>query len=118
MIKDSVLIIDDNQMTSNILKALLEESGFSTDTCEDGDRALHIAMNGRHNIFLIDYRMPRMTGDEVTAMLRTLRPDAFIIGFSIEAKEHVFLDAGANLFLNKTSLLTNLIPAIQNRGTF
>ncbi len=116
MRKDSVLIIDDNQMTGDILKALVKESGFSVDTCEDGETALHVAMHGRHTVFVVDYRMPKMTGDRVTAMLRTLLPDAFIIGFSLEDKERDFLGAGANIFLNKEHLLTGLIPVILNRG--
>jgi CheY-like chemotaxis protein len=114
--KDSILIVDDNQMTRVALKSFVEDSGLPVDTCENGESALHIARENRHAVFLIDYRMPKMNGDEVTALLRASRPDAFIIGFSIEAKERVFLDAGANVFLNKAHLLNCLIQVIQNRG--
>ena len=116
MNKDSVLIVDDNQMTRVALKAFVEDSGLLVDTCENGESALNIARESRHAVFLIDYRMPKMNGDDVTALLRALRPDAFIIGFSIEAKERVFLDAGANAFLNKAHLLNSLIQLIHNRG--
>ncbi len=116
MNRDSVLIVDDNRMTRDILKTLIKESGFSVDTCEDGESAIHIAMHGRHAVFLVDYSMPGMTGDRLTVLLRTLRPDAFIIGFSLEDKERDFLEAGANIFLNKAHLFTGLIPVIQNRG--
>jgi CheY-like chemotaxis protein len=114
--KDSILIVDDNRMTRDMLKAWVETSGFTVDTCEDGKNALAIAMESCHAVFLIEYRMPEMTGDKVTALLRALRPDAFIIGFSIEDKERAFLDAGANVFLNKFHLLDNLIQIILSRN--
>ncbi len=100
-------------MMRNSLKALLEDAGLSGDTCEDGICALAKARENRHNVFLIDYRMPEMTGDRVTSLLRALRPDAFIIGFSLEDRERDFLEAGANIFLNKEHLLNKLIPEIQ-----
>ncbi len=113
---NSVLIVDDNQMTRDTLKALVEASGLLVDTCEDGKSALDIARESRHAVFLIDYKMPKMTGDEVTALLRALRPDAFIIGISIEDKYQAFLDAGANVFLNKALIRNNLIDVIRNRS--
>ncbi len=116
--KDSVLIVDDNQMTRTALKTFVEDSGLPVDTCGDGKSAIDIARKSRHGIFLIDYRMPEMNGDEVTARLRALRPDAFIIGFSIEAKEQAFLDAGANVFLNKAHLLNKIIRVIQDRDNY
>ncbi len=115
--KDSVLIVDDNQVTRDTLKALVEASGLPADTCEDGKSALGLARESRHAVYLIDYRMPEMTGDEVTAKLRALRPDAFIIGFSFEAREQAFLDAGANVFLDKAHILNDLIHIIQTRRT-
>ncbi len=115
MSKDSVLIVDDNQMTRTALKSFVEDSGLPVDTCGDGKSALDIARKNRHAVFLIDYRMPEMTGDEVTAQLRVLRPDAFIIGCSIETREQAFLDAGADVFLNKAHLLSRLIRVIRDR---
>ncbi len=118
MNKDSILIVDDNQMTRTALKAFVEDSGLPADTCGDGKSAIDIARESRHDIFLIDYRMPEMNGDEVTALLRALRPDAFIIGFSIESKERAFLDAGANVFLNKAHLLHKIMRVIRDRDNY
>ncbi len=115
MNKDSVLIVDDNQLTRETLKTLVENSGLTVDTCEDGKSAIGMARECRHSVFLVDYRMPKMTGDLVTAQLRALWPDVFIIGFSLEDKERVFLEAGANVFVNKANLHNDLIRVIQNR---
>ncbi len=116
--KDSVLIVDDNQMTRMALKTFVEDSGFPVDTCGDGKSAIDIARESRHGIFLIDYRMPEMKGDELVSRLRALRPDAFIIGFSIEYKEREFLDAGANVFLNKAHLLSRIMRVIRDRDNY
>ncbi len=114
--KDSVLIVDDNQMTRVALKAFVEDSGLPVDACADGKSALDIARENRHDVYLIDYKMHEMMGDEVTTQLRALRPDAFIIGFSIETRERAFLDAGADVFLDKAHLLNKLIKVIRSRS--
>jgi len=66
----------------------------------------------RFGILLTDYRMPDMNGDELTVLVRSRYPEIFIIGFSIEAKEQAFLDAGANIFINKERLAHRLLPIL------
>jgi CheY-like chemotaxis protein len=101
---EDVLVIDDNQLTREVLKKLLESEGFSVTCCEDGRSAIDLAKEVKFKTFLIDYRMPGMNGDEVTVQLRRSYPDAFIIGFSMEQKDRAFLTAGANTFLSKDDI--------------
>ncbi len=50
---NKVLIVDDNQMTKDSLKALLADSGLPVDSCEGGNIALNIARENQHTVFLI-----------------------------------------------------------------
>ena len=113
---DAVLIIDDDEMTRSGLRLLLQFEGYAVQACKSGRSAVDLVEKECFDIFLVDYRMPEMRGDEVTRMLRDRCPGAFIIGIGIESKEETFLQAGADVFLGKQDLTQCLIPLIRNRG--
>ncbi len=110
-----VLVIDDNEMTRDVLILLLEEEGFSVNGCADGMSALDLAKQKLFKVFVVDYRMPRTNGDEVASLLRKLSPESFIIGYSVESKEQEFLSAGADKFILKDRLLAELLPSIRKQ---
>ncbi len=115
MRKEEVLVIDDNQMTRDTIKLLLEDQGFSVEGCPNGKSALDLTKRKNFAIYLIDYRMPGMKGDAVAAIIRKLSPDAYIIGFSLESKEQAFLEAGADKFIIKEHFDKKLIPLIKKK---
>ena len=78
--------------------------------------ALRLSKEKQFEIVLTDFQMPEMNGDELIKQLREEQPETFIIGFSIGNKERSFLDAGANHFLKKEQLLTDLVPLLENRN--
>ncbi len=112
----AVLVVDDNRITRDVLRVLLESEGIPVHCSESGKAAIHLAREERFGTFLIDYRIPDMMGDEVAAIIRKERPDATIIGFSIEFNEQAFLRAGADAFILKDQLHSRLIPLIKGRN--
>lgn len=110
-----ILIVDDDKRTRESLRMFLEFEGFSVDDCESGEFAFALLDKKCFDVYLIDYQMPDMQGDEVMRMLRPRCPDAYMIGFSLESKDRAFLAAGANAFVRKDELVHELIPLIQNR---
>jgi len=111
----SILIVDDNQITRDSLQTLLLSAGYKADTCEDGISAINAARDRRYDTFIVDYRMPRMQGDELTRLLRSNQPEAFIIGYSIENREEAFRSAGADTFLIKDNLAQRIVSMVQKR---
>jgi CheY-like chemotaxis protein len=114
MNKKEILIIDDNQMVRNSLQTFLKSEGFSVESCESGRSALNLAKEKRFKIFIIDYNMPEMYGDEVAALLRKQYPEVIIIGYSFELKEQAFLNAGANAFIMKGQWDKQLVQLIKS----
>ena len=112
----SVLVVDDNKIMRDMLREFLETEGYSVYLCEDGRSALRALKEKRFEIVLTDFQMPEMNGDEMIKQLREDQPETFIVGFSIGNKEQSFLDAGANRFLKKEQLLTDLVPLLKNRN--
>ncbi len=115
MTRQNVLVIDDNAVTRDTLKMILEAEGFTVERCSSGSDAIDLAKERSFRIYVIDYSMPGIKGDAVTAEVRKLHPGSFIIGYSIEQKETQFLDAGADKFIIKDQLMSELIQSIKLR---
>jgi CheY-like chemotaxis protein len=112
----SILVVDDNKTMRDTLQEFMETEGYSVVSCEDGPAALKLAGEKHFEIVLTDFQMPEMNGAEVVKLLRQQYPETFIIGFSLANKKQVFLEAGANQFISKEQLLSDLIPTIENRN--
>lgn len=115
MSKGTVLIVDDHLLIRDTLETLLKSEGFTVSSCASGRAGLDLARKNNIGIFLVDYKLPDMKGDEVTLVLRTLCPEAIIIGFSIETREREFLKAGADKFINKDQLDNKLVQYLNER---
>ena len=67
-----VLIVEDEESLRKVLVRTLEEAGFSTSSAEDGEEGLHLAMQEKPDVIVLDLLMPKMNGTE---MLKRLRAD-------------------------------------------
>jgi len=65
-----VLVVDDNEINRNLLKAMLESLGFKVDTEDSGKSALGVRQVDRYKLIFIDIHMPGMDGIETTNRLR------------------------------------------------
>ncbi len=63
--KISVLVVDDEEMVSRILKGYLELYGISVTTVGRGEEALALIADTEFNAAIVDMRLPDMTGDEL-----------------------------------------------------
>ena len=59
-----ILVVDDEEVARESLKAWLEDSGYATDVAADAKRALELLEAHRYGIALIDVRMKGMDGIE------------------------------------------------------
>jgi DNA-binding response OmpR family regulator len=60
-----VLVIDDEEMVSRMLRAYLELQGLEVTTAAAGEEALKALAAGRFHAAIVDMRLPDMTGDEL-----------------------------------------------------
>jgi len=104
----SILIVDDDRMLFEAIQGLLEEYGHAVSCCDNGLDAVKLSREREFDMILTDYNMPGLKGDTVCRLIRHHRPDAYIVGFSIESKQRDFINAGANRFIYKDELLQNL----------
>ncbi len=66
----TALIVDDREINRDILKKLLEASGFKTMAAENGKEAVELALKYKIPLILMDIRMPVMDGLRATQLIR------------------------------------------------
>lgn len=114
--RKSILLIEDDHRVSEYLKVALRLSGHTVECCGDGRSALELSHNNQFQVIISDYNMPGIDGAETVRELRGRFADAFIIGYSGNMMKETFLDAGADVFLQKPFHIQELITLIQNRS--
>ena len=122
-----ILLVEDNELNSEIAVALLSEYGFRVDTAEDGAEAVEKVKNstpGDYDLVLMDVQMPVMNGYEATEQIRSL-DDPSLAGITILAMTANAFDedrrkalaCGMNGFLSKPIVIEELISTLQNNLT-
>ena len=120
----SVLLVEDNELNSEIMVEILNEYGFVVDTAENGAEAVEKVKNatpGDYDLVLMDVQMPVMNGYEATRQIRAL-PDPALAGITILAMTaNAFdedrkkaLECGMDSFLSKPIVIEELICTLQN----
>jgi signal transduction histidine kinase/ActR/RegA family two-component response regulator len=114
-----ILFVDDDLNIARMAPHMLESLGYRVDVCTTGSKALERFTKEPMAVDLLitDQVMPNMTGTELAAAVRELRPDLPVIicsGFS----EHINPDNAAEMqisaFLQKPITRRELGEAIRN----
>jgi DNA-binding response OmpR family regulator len=70
-IKTVLIVEDDQDIGSFILRAILEETSHQAILVTDAQKALEAVKSLKPNLLLLDYHLPRMNGIELYDQLRT-----------------------------------------------
>ena len=79
--KETILLVDDEEMIRSVGRQILELHGYSVITADDGQEAIDLYLRERERIDLVilDMTMPCLTGADVLTRIRTLNPLAKVI---------------------------------------
>ena len=66
-----VLVVDDEKVNVDFFQVMLSKLGFDVDTAYDGEEALQHVKKSKPDIILLDLIMPKLTGFELTKILKT-----------------------------------------------
>lgn len=67
----TILIVDDDQDTRNIIKTIVSAKGYNYVEAKDGKTALKILEDQNITLILLDIMMPEMSGYDVMVHLKT-----------------------------------------------
>jgi DNA-binding NarL/FixJ family response regulator len=113
-----VLIADDHGIVRSGLRLLLERQPDIEVIAEaaDGAEAREIAVRERPDLAILDVRMPKLTGLQVTRELKKQAPEVSVLILSMHDDERYLfeaLKAGASGYVLKTQADTDLMEAIR-----
>jgi CheY-like chemotaxis protein len=100
----TILLVEDNDVVSRVVKKTLELEGWRVEVCEDGGSALReLEGEGQYDLIITENELPGASGLELIrrARLLTHHRQTPIIMFSSGPHRAVALSTGADLFLNK-----------------
>ena len=112
-----VLIVEDNEMNSDMLSRRLERRGFEVAIAVDGQQGIDMAQTTTPDIILMDMSLPVMDGWEATRKLKaeTQTKDIPVIGLSAHAMSSDFdkaQEAGCDDYDTKPVDLNRLLGKI------
>ena len=115
----SILVVDDEVMTRDLIRMMLERVGFSVREAEDGVDALRkLDDDGTPDVFILDVMMPNMDGYTFCRELRKRMDTAHlpVIMLSAKTQESAVqegLAAGATKYLTKPIAQADLISNLK-----
>ena len=101
-----VLVVDDDMALRLLACETLEQAGFEVDAVKDGKEALETFSNKRHDVVLMDVKMPHMDGFAACQALRRLAdgdtvPVLLMTGLDDVLSIHRAYEVGATDFITK-----------------
>ena len=99
-----ILIIEDEKLLADSLKALLEKKGFDVECVYDGESGTEYAETGVYDLLILDVMMPKMDGFEVARSVRAKRCGTPILMLTARSglEDRIRgLNAGADYYLTK-----------------
>lgn len=67
----TILVVDDEQVTTQLAKTFLGRHGFNVECAYDGEEALELAEETEPDLILLDVMLPKMDGYEVCDILKS-----------------------------------------------
>lgn len=99
-----ILIIEDEKLLADSLKALLQSKGFTADVVYDGEEGAAYAETGMYDLLILDVLLPGLDGYQVVRRVRRERctvPVLMLTAKSALEDRVEGLDAGADYYLTK-----------------
>ena len=106
MVKETILIVDDEQDIIELIKYNLKNEGYSILTAQTGEQAIKIAKQSRPDLMVLDLMLPGIDGLEVTKYLKNNEQtkDIPIVMLTAKGEESDIvtgLELGANDYISK-----------------
>jgi DNA-binding response OmpR family regulator len=74
-----VLVVEDERRLAQLVRRVLEEEGHTVDVAHDGEEGLQMALEGTHDVIVLDIMLPEINGLDVCKSLRSNRVDTPVL---------------------------------------
>jgi two-component system copper resistance phosphate regulon response regulator CusR len=112
----NILIIEDEPKTGEYLRQGLREAGFVVDLATRGNDGLHLALEGQHDLVILDVMLPELDGWQVLKGLRSMgrqMPVLFLTARDQVEDRVRGLELGADDYLVKPFSFAELLARVR-----
>ena len=112
-----ILLVDDDPGVHVVIVPILSKAGYSVISAKNGEQALHLALNERPDLIILDVIMPGIKGRDLCKKIKAYDvlkdiPVIFLTAKDSEDDINAELEAGAVAHLTKPVDPTNLLKTI------
>ena len=111
-----ILVVEDEKKVASFIKRGLAEEGYAVDVAPDGEEGVGMALDGVHDLIILDIHLPKMDGLGVLQELRKKKVDTPVLLLTVRAtiEDKVLgLDAGADDYLTKPFAFEELLARVR-----
>ena len=115
--KLKILLVDDEKEFVESLSERLELRNLEADVVYDGEQALDALKEGKHDVMVLDLRMPGIDGIEVLRQAKKRNPNVQVVvltGHGTDKDEAMAKKLGAIAYMRKPVDIDRLVGALHN----
>ena len=116
MLKNRLLVIDDEEIVIKSCKRTLSPEGYIVDTALSGKEGLELFKNNQYDLVIVDLKMPEMNGIEFMRQIKELKPEQKImIMTGYDTIDHIVesISSGAAHYLEKPFTPLTLLERVK-----
>jgi two-component system NtrC family sensor kinase len=116
MIKETILIVDDNKEVVSALSDVLKAQGYSILSAHTGRQGLNLALQKRPDLILLDWNLPELSGYQVLQSLREKNNETPVVLMTIYGSENVAIQAfrlGIRAYIRKPLRVPEILAAVE-----
>jgi two-component system OmpR family response regulator len=114
-----ILIIEDDQRLTRLMRKVLEEERMTVDVANDGDVGLEMALTGAHDVAIVDWMLPGRDGPAICRAVRSARLPLALLMLTArgQLEDRVSgLNSGADDYLVKPFAFEELLARVRALG--
>ncbi len=114
--KEKILIVEDNPRSMRLVEMTLKSKNYILLKATDGEQALDMARDERPDLIIMDIRLPKIGGLEVTKRLRenpifNCTPIIGVTAYAMKGDRERVLESGCDAYLVKP-ISTRELPGV------
>jgi two-component system response regulator PilR (NtrC family) len=117
MIKDKILVADDEQSMREFLDIMLKKEGYKVSLASNGEEVAKLVDNDLFDLVLLDIRMPRLDGISALKKIKAIAPETVVIMITAYASADTAIKAmkeGAYDYITKPFKVEEIKLIIKN----
>ena len=117
MIKDKILVADDEQSMREFLDIMLKKEGYKVSLASNGEEVVKMIDNDLFDLVLLDIRMPKLDGISALKKIKAIAPETIVIMITAYASADTAIKAmkeGAYDYITKPFKVEEIKLIINN----